>query len=111
MTGASVSKRTDPSADIIEPFTLTGALDRYNELLTSIKHYLAKQQSVIPFEPYKFLGDGWILLFPGEPDGRLLLKFLRDFCDFFRDEFARIVVACRLQGDGTMITAASATST
>ncbi len=52
------------SSDVLEELTLSGDLWRYDELLTSIKEYLANAQGKVLFDPYKFTGDGWILLFP-----------------------------------------------
>ena len=80
------------SSDIIEELTLKGDMSRFQDFLTRIKQYLAAAQKAVPFDPYKFTGDGWILLFPANTDGTALLAFLRDFCSFFKKEFRRDVL-------------------
>ena len=80
------------SSDIIEELTLSGDLQRFKQFLTSLKEYLADAQKTIVFDPYKFTGDGWILLFPQNTDGELLFTFLQDLCSFFRKEFRRQVL-------------------
>ena len=74
------------SSDILEELTLSGDLWRYDQLLTSVKEHLATAQEAVLFDPYKFTGDGWILLFPKETDGELVFKFLRNLCRFFKRE-------------------------
>jgi class 3 adenylate cyclase len=80
------------SSNIIEELTLSGNLKRLNEFLTALKRYLASAQKNVVFDPYKFMGDGWILLFPAETDGKVLFKFLQDLCTFFRREFRQQVL-------------------
>jgi len=80
------------SSDIIEELTLSGNLQRLEEFLTALKRYLASAQQDVVFDPYKFTGDGWILLFPAETDGKVLFKFLQDLCTFFRGEFRQQVL-------------------
>ena len=80
------------SSDIIEELTLSGNLKRFNEFLQALKRYLASAQKDIVFDPYKFTGDGWILLFPAKTDGKVLTKFLIDLCTFFRKEFNKQVL-------------------
>jgi hypothetical protein len=77
------------SSDILEELTLKGEMPRYEDFLTKIKEYLADAQKKISFDPYKFTGDGWILLFPANTDGKALLLFLRNFCSFFSKEFRK----------------------
>jgi hypothetical protein len=80
------------SSNVIEELTLNGDLSYYEQLLTSLKEYLAAAQERVLFDPYKFMGDGWILLFPHNTDGKLLFTFLQDLCGFFRNEFQKKVV-------------------
>jgi putative transposase len=55
-----------------------------------LKRYLAKEQkATAPFDPYKFTGDGWLLLFPANTDGVRLLRFLENLCLYFVVEFRR----------------------
>lgn len=80
------------SSDIIEELTLKGDMPRFQRFLTKIKRYLMEAQKTILFDPYKFTGDGWILLFPANTDGKLLLKFLRNLCAFFKKELRKEVL-------------------
>jgi hypothetical protein len=75
------------SSDVIEELNLTGDLERHDGLLTSLKEYLADAQERVLFDPYKFTGDGWILLLPRNTNGGLAFTFLRDLCHFFKKVF------------------------
>lgn len=80
------------SSNVLEELTLCGDLHRYNQLLRSVKEYLAKAQDDVLFDPYKFTGDGWILLFPKGTNGERLFRFLMALCRFFEKEFANQVL-------------------
>jgi hypothetical protein len=80
------------SSDIIEELTLKGDMARFRNFLTKVKRYLASAQKTVLFDPYKFTGDGWILLFPSNTNGQLLLTFLRDFSAFYRKELKNDVL-------------------
>jgi len=80
------------SSDIIEELTLKGDMSRFHNFLTKIKRYLAEAQKSVPFDPYKFTGDGWILLFPANTDGKALLTFLKNLRVFFKKEFRKDVL-------------------
>jgi len=60
------------SSDIIEELTLKGDMKRFQQFLTAIKRHLMEKQKTITFNTYKFTGDGWILLFPENTDGKVL---------------------------------------
>jgi len=66
------------SSDIIEELILKGDVDRFCGFLIKLKKYLVTAQKGVTFDPYKFTGDGWILLFPPDTEGNVLLTFLRD---------------------------------
>ena len=38
-------------------------------------------QESLAFEMYKFLGDGWVLLFDTDVEGEKLMRFLRRLCE------------------------------
>lgn len=80
------------SSDIIEELTLCDSLQSLKSFLTDLKKYLASAQESLLFDPYKFTGDGWILLFPEATDGKALFKFLHDLCTFFGRQFHRQVL-------------------
>ncbi|MGE4084321.1 MAG: hypothetical protein AB7H93_15070 [Vicinamibacterales bacterium] len=73
------------STTLIEELTLAGALRRYDRLVTDVKEHLAQAQADVLFDPYKFNGDGWILLFPSDTDGSQLFDLLRKLCIFYQD--------------------------
>jgi hypothetical protein len=72
------------SSELVEALTLRGSVEPYKALLTSIKRHLAAAQKSVTFDPYKFTGDGWILLFPSDTSGAVLWEFLLDLCDAYR---------------------------
>src|SRR5439155_24678491 len=76
----------------MEQLLLAGDIGCFTDLLTSIKRKLATEQKRLLFDPYKFTGDGWSLLFPSVTDGTALRAFLEDLCRFYRDEFRRQVL-------------------
>jgi len=80
------------SSRVVESLTLAGDFACFTELLTATKHFLAAEQKSVPFDPYKFTGDGWILLFPQRTNGLALVSFLRRLCAFYAKEFRRRVL-------------------
>lgn len=80
------------SSNVLEELSASGDLHRYKDLIDSVKHHLAAAQSTVLFEPYKFTGDGWILLFPKNTDCELLFAFLKGLCEFFQAEFQELVL-------------------
>lgn len=80
------------SSDVIEELILKDDIQRFQGFLGKIKEYMADLQKGILFEPYKFTGDGWILLFPKDSNGTALLAFLRDLCVFFKREFGKDIL-------------------
>jgi len=65
------------SSNIIEDLTKSRNVQPLTKFFGELKSYLAKEQkATAPFDPYKFTGDGWLLLFPATTDGVRLLRFL-----------------------------------
>lgn len=77
------------SSNIIEELTLNGDVGRLTEFLGSLKEYLATQQEAVLFDPYKFTGDGWILLFPPNTNGIALSTFLMSLCQFYAKQYRK----------------------
>ena len=65
---------------------LAGEMRCLTDFLTAIKRKLATAV-YCPIDPYKFTGDGWILLFPLDTDGAALIAFLERLCRFYENEF------------------------
>ena len=80
------------STDVIEELTLNGDMELFEKLLTVVKEHLAEAQNKVLFDPYKFSGDGWILLFPEKSDGDGVFKMLQDLCTFYKKTFGKIVL-------------------
>jgi hypothetical protein len=72
------------STTVVEELTLCGALNRYDALVTAVKEHLAAAQQKVLFAPYKFSGDGWILLFPAAVNGQSVFGVLQDLCRFYK---------------------------
>jgi len=81
------------SSTVIEELTKACDVQRLSAFITELKRHLAELQRVTPFDPYKFTGDGWILLFPAETPGPGLLAVLEGVCTFFADRFPRSVLS------------------
>jgi class 3 adenylate cyclase len=77
------------SSNIIDDLTKGKNVQPLTKFFGELELYLAKEQSTLPFDPYKFTGDGWLLLFPANTDGARLLRFLEGLCLFFVVEFRR----------------------
>jgi len=75
------------STDILEDLHRTENIKKWSSFLVLIKDYLRKQAGELPFKMYNFTGDGWILLFEYDLNGKLLLNFLESFCKFFKNTF------------------------
>jgi len=80
------------STTLVEQLTVKGDLKRLQKLLTVIKRFLMDRQKALPFNVYKFMGDGWILLFPDSTHGEQLLTFLKDLCTFYKAELQKEVL-------------------
>lgn len=72
------------SSTIIEDLTLSGDVSPYMDLLRDLKHHLASIQRMAIFRLYKFIGDGWILLYPSRTDGVAILDQLEELSNFYR---------------------------
>jgi class 3 adenylate cyclase len=80
------------STRVIEALTLLQRVDLFKDFLSEFKHRLAGVQHKMPFLIYKFVGDGWVLLYPPEADGALVLDQLSDLCRVFRERFQDVVL-------------------
>ncbi len=80
------------STTLLEELTLSGNLHRYDQLLTAVKEHLAAAQKRVLFDPYKFNGDGWILLFPTGTQGELVFECLQNLCTFYKSTLEKMVL-------------------
>jgi len=77
------------SSGVIEEMELAKDLKAFRNLLIAIKKFLRASELDEGFQVYKFIGDGWILLFDPTTSGVKLLKFLTRLCKLFKREFSR----------------------
>jgi len=81
------------SSNIIEDLTNSGSVEPLMAFLDELRRCLAREQkATLPFDPYKFTGDGWLLLFPAASDGASLLRFLENLCLHFVVTFQRLLL-------------------
>jgi len=71
------------STSILEELLRTENEKLWRNLIISLKRYLTRKRSSVGFELYKFLGDGWILLFEPRLDGLAIFEFLEELSDEF----------------------------
>ena len=74
------------SSNIIEDLTLTNNLKAMRNLLIKMKEFLLEKSDLLNFHVYKFTGDGWILLFPENIQGKDLMHFLIELSSFFKQK-------------------------
>lgn len=76
------------SSKILEDLLRTENQKKWRNLLIKVKKFIVKQKDSLNFEIYKFLGDGWILLFDENINGGRLIEFLQKLSTFYTDEYA-----------------------
>lgn len=76
------------SSNVIEDLTLTENLDQLCFVLNRLKDFIRSQAAKYEMLPYKFVGDGWILLFPANISGGDILDFLTRLSCLF-DQLSR----------------------
>ena len=81
------------SSTIVDELGKAGNVKPLTVFFGEMRRYLMKEQKrSVPFELYKFMGDGWLLLFPTSTDGARLLAFLEELCLFFAVAFRRTLL-------------------
>lgn len=61
-------------------------------LILALRTFLRAESVGQGFEVYKFIGDGWVLLFPPTVTGEALVSFLEKLCQLFKNKINRLVV-------------------
>ncbi|HUX51630.1 MAG TPA: hypothetical protein VMW73_12600 [Spirochaetia bacterium] len=82
------------SSRIIEDLSLgenTTRIRRWEKLLAALQKKLTDASGASGFEVYKFVGDGWIILFDpaSEPAGQL--AFFASLCSFYEQTFSELI--------------------
>ena len=79
------------STTILEDLKRTDNLTAWRDLLITLKQCLLREGDKLQLELYKFIGDGWVLLFPrGTAKGKLC-AFLRILSEAFDHEFGKSI--------------------
>lgn len=84
------------STNIVEDLTGQDKLSCLEDLIRDLKRHLMSETKRYKFFPYKFMGDGWILLFDHFIQGKDLLSFLKGLCTTY-DRLYWTVVAPELK--------------
>lgn len=77
------------STSILENLKMTENETRWRNFLIEFKDYLVRRRSSVGFFIYKFLGDGWILLFNPQSEGMEIFQFLENLSDKFDSLYRR----------------------
>ena len=73
------------STSITDDLILTNRFDNYRNVIIRLEDFINKISQKQNFEVYKFLGDGWILIFPKQFNYQLhFKKILIDLCLKYR---------------------------
>jgi class 3 adenylate cyclase len=77
------------STTILSDLIATENHRKWADLLIRLKKFLVAHSASHHFDVYKFVGDGYILLFSPLHHGQLLLKFLRELCTYYTNDYIR----------------------
>ena len=79
------------STSILEDLIRSENQQRWRDLLIEVKKFLFAERGVKGFEIYKFIGDGWILLFDPDFAALDLFLFMRRLCERYNELFNALV--------------------
>ena len=80
------------STRMLEDLLITENLNAWRNLLIAIKRFLRDAMTNSNGDIYKFIGDGWVLLFPADIPGDKLVSQLTDLCCFFHRQIKKDIV-------------------
>ena len=72
------------SSRIIEDLKVSDSSDKWADVIVELEGFLKRNSNYHKYEIYKFLGDGWILLFDNDCVGESLLTFLKELDEYYR---------------------------
>jgi len=79
------------SSNIIEDLTLTSNIDKLKIFINKLKKWLRLKSKDYRYEIYKYIGDGWILLFPVDITGNEIINFLKKLNSFYDGTIKSII--------------------
>jgi class 3 adenylate cyclase len=80
------------SSTILEDLLETDNMKIFRNLMISIKDFLRTRGTQDEFILYKFIGDGWVILFPPDVSGSALVNFLTRLSEVFSKAFQKRVI-------------------
>jgi len=80
------------SSNMLEDLLLSDSITAMRNLIISMKSFLRKKQAEGQCEIYKFIGDGWILLFPYQIQGTDLIAFMEELSQTFGEKLKKLVI-------------------
>ncbi|HUA01739.1 MAG TPA: hypothetical protein VMB02_15495 [Candidatus Aquilonibacter sp.] len=85
------------STTILEDLKRTDNLVAWRDLLLDMKANLQQEGSRLAMCLYKFIGDGWVLLFPDNVPKKDLCAWLSQFSEWYQGQFERAIRPLLLQ--------------
>jgi class 3 adenylate cyclase len=85
------------STTILEDLKRTDNLAAWRDLLLEMKANLQEEGSRLAMCLYKFIGDGWVLLFPDNVPKKELCGWLSRFSEWYQGQFERAIRPLLLQ--------------
>jgi class 3 adenylate cyclase len=72
------------STTMLEALILRGTLQPWKDLLASLHQFMERERGATGYEIYKFIGDGWILLFKDSVTGPALMSQLDSLATYYK---------------------------
>src|SRR6185369_5826916 len=79
------------STSILEDIIRSENQQYWQALLMEVKNFLKREEDRGKVQIYKFIGDGWILLFDANFPPRELILFMRNLCEKYNELFNSMV--------------------
>lgn len=79
------------STTILEDLLRSESHQRWRDLLVGLKNFLRDNDDKYKYTIYKFVGDGWVLLFDTQADPLETFAFLKSFCKEYQRLFDTLI--------------------
>jgi len=80
------------SSHIVENLLKRSKIEVWRNILIEVKEYISREASKHEAEIYKFIGDGWIILFSPPYVGKGIISFLKDINAFYKKLYNQLVL-------------------